>query len=235
MIRISDQETPARDTVHIWTIDLQQACLDLPELLSDDELSRFSRISHDKARQSFLRSRTSLRLILASYLRCSAAGLLFRYNENGKPELSSSEPSSLRFNLSHSGNYCLLAVAADCEIGVDVEQVKSARDYQALAQRFFTASEFHLLRNTNDERLFYRIWVLKEASVKARGMKLLAGLDRFECTLSEDGELKVTDQHAEDDPGNWSVRQWQPDTDSIAALVVRSAEVEVVEKKLKNY
>ena len=126
-------------------------------------------------------------------------------------------------------------VAADSEIGIDVEQVKSARDYHALAQRFFTASEFHLLRNTNDERLFYRIWVLKEASVKARGMKLLAGLDRFECILSEDGELKVTDQRGEDDPGNWSVRQWQPDTDSIAALVVRSAEVEFVEKNLKNY
>ena len=235
MIRISHQEIPARDTDHVWTIDLQQACLDLPELLSDDEISRFSRISHDKARQSFLRSRTSLRFILASYLRSSAAGLLFRYNENGKPELSSSESSSLRFNLSHSGNNCLLAVAADIEIGIDVEQVKSARDYHALARRFFTANEFHLLRQRNNERLFYRIWVLKEASVKARGMKLLDGLDRFECTVSKDGELKVTDQHGQDDSGNWSVRQWQPDADSIAALVVRSAEVEFVEKNLKNY
>ena len=235
MILISEQEIPARDTVHVWTIDLEQSTLDLPELLSDEEISRFSRISHDKARRHFLRSRTSLRLILASYLRCDATDIAFRYNENGKPDLSfPASSASLRFNLSHSGKYCLLAVAADSEIGVDVEQAQTVRDYHALAYRFYTPSEFHLLLNTNDESLFYKIWVLKEASIKARGMKLLAGLDRFQCTLSEGGELNVEDIQGQGDAGNWSVRQWQPDANSIAAVVVRCAGIEFVEKTLTN-
>lgn len=235
MTTISDQELPCRGSVHVWTIDLQQASLDLPELLSDDEISRFSGISHNKSRQHFLRSRTSLRLILASYLRCSAADILFSYNENGKPELSSSVDQSLKFNLSHSGNNCLLAVATGIDVGIDVERVQTGRDYHALAHRFFTPSEFHLLRNTNDESLFYRIWVLKEASVKARGMKLLAGLDRFKCTISDDGALSVADKRAQDDDSNWSVKQWQPDAGSIAALVAGCAEVDVAEKFLLNH
>lgn len=234
MADISDQEMPAVDAVHIWTIGLGQSSLDLPELLSNDEISRFSVISHNEARCHFLRSRTSLRLILASYLRCNAADIVFRYNDNGKPEISFPASPPLRFNLSHSGDYCLLAVAAENEVGVDVEQVQTARDYLALAHRFYTQSEFHLLQNTDDESLFYKIWVLKEASVKARGMKLLAGLDRFRCSVSDDGELNVADKQAQGDAGNWSVRQWQPDAGSIAAVVVRCADVEFVQKTLTN-
>jgi 4'-phosphopantetheinyl transferase len=232
MISLSDQEIPGRGVVHVWTIDLEEAALDLPELLSDDEITRFSSINHKKARLDFLRSRACLRLILASYLGVTAADIVFSYNENGKPELALSGYPSLSFNLSHSDKYCLLAVAADSEIGVDVERVQATRDYHALARRFFTPSEFQLIRNAQDEGLFYRMWVLKEASVKARGMQLLAGLDRFKCNVSKDGTLKVTDKLGQDDPGNWSVRQWQPDGQSSAALVVRDAEAEFVEKTL---
>ena len=70
------------------------------------------------------------------------------------------------------------------------------------------------------------MWVLKEASVKARGMKLLAGLDRFQCSLSEDGILKVTDKLRQDDAGNWSARQWQPDGHSFSGARGESAEAE---------
>ena len=76
--------------------------------------------------------------------------------------------------------------------------------------------------------------MLKEASVKARGMKLLAGLDRFECVAPEDGSLNIVDKLEQNDTGNWSVRQWQPDDRSIAAVVVRCAEARFVEKTLIN-
>ena len=140
MISLSDQEIPGRGVVHVWTIDLEEAALDFPELLSDDEITRFSSINHKKARLDFLRSRASLRLILASYLGVTAADIAFSYNENGKPELALSGYPMLNFNLSHSDKYCLLAVAADSEIGVDVERVQATRDYHALARRFFTPS-----------------------------------------------------------------------------------------------
>ena len=111
MIGSSDQTIADRNTVHVWSVALDEAELDLPELLSDDEISRLGRIHHSRARLVFLRSRVALRLILASYLDCPGTDIIFNYNENGKPALSSDKSHSLTFNLSHSGNHCLLAVA----------------------------------------------------------------------------------------------------------------------------
>lgn len=235
MIGSSDQTIADRNTVHVWSVALDEAELDLPELLSDDEISRLGRIHHSRARLDFLRSRVALRLILASYLDCPGTDIIFNYNENGKPALSSDKSHSLTFNLSHSGNHCLLAVAKESDLGVDIEQLHSGRDYAALAQRFFTSAEHDLLENSQDEGLFYRMWVLKEASVKARGIKLLSGLDRFQCSVSEQGEINVADKLGEIQPGNWSVRQWQPDDQSIAAIVVRCADVDFVDKTLIRY
>ena len=231
MTSINEQVLPDANTVHIWTVDLEDMLLDLPELLSDDEIYRFSRINHRRARNNFLRSRAATRLILASYLRCAAADIGFSYNENGRPEISSFAHPGLRFNLSHSGNYCLLVVN-ESDIGVDVERLHDGRDYAALAGRFFTSAEHDLLNSSADKNLFYRMWVLKEASVKARGIKLLAGLDRFQCSISEAGVLKVIDKLSEDLPGSWSARQWQPDDRSTAAVVVKCAEADYVEKNL---
>jgi len=230
MIGSSDQTIADRNTVHVWSVALDEAELDLPELLSDDEISRLGRIHHSRARLVFLRSRVALRLILASYLDCPGTDIIFNYNENGKPALSSDKSHSLTFNLSHSGNHCLLAVAKESDLGVDIEQLHSGRDYAALAQRFFTPAEHDLLENSQDEGLFYRMWVLKEASVKVRGIKLLSGLDRFQCSVSEQGVLNVSDKLGEIQPGNWSVRQWQPDDQSIAAIVVRCADAVFVDK-----
>ena len=45
-------------------------------------------------------------------------------NENGNPFLKAGEPF---FNLSHSGNYVVLAIA-DCEIGVDIEHIMQCHE-----------------------------------------------------------------------------------------------------------
>ena len=234
MISDDDQAVVDKNTVHIWNISMDETFLDLPELLSDDELSRYRKIKHQKARTGFLRTRVALRLILARYLLCSGADIVFNYTENGKPELSQDTPGSLQFNLSHSGNYCLLAVTTGRDVGIDIERLQHDRDYAALAQRFFTAAEHKMCDERPDNRLFYRMWVLKEASVKARGMKLLQGLDRFECMISKNKSLNVVDKLEKNDQDNWSLRQWQPDEYSIAAIAVRCKKARFIEKTLTN-
>ncbi|MEA1889805.1 MAG: 4'-phosphopantetheinyl transferase superfamily protein [Pseudomonadota bacterium] len=233
MISIDEQPLPANDAVHIWSLSLDDPELDLPELLSDDELARFSGINHPQARLNFLRSRSALRSILASYVRSPANELVFISGKNGKPELAI-ETSTLRFNLSHSSHRFLLSVAAECEIGIDIEQIQTNRDYTALARRFFTAEESCLIDSSDNDSLFYRMWVLKEAAVKARGMKLLAGLDRFECLLSENDDLKIRDKLEQADDSEWSVRQWQTDEKFVAAVMVRRAKVEFIDRTLTN-
>ena len=234
------QQLPTANSIHVWTIsladtDLNTATLDLPELLSNEEIARLARIQNHRARKNFLRTRAALRLILGSYLRCPATDICFRYNNNGKPELVPGTSASLRFNLSHSGNTCLLAVSKDCDVGVDTERYRTGRDYEALARRFFSPSEQLLLENNKGENLFYSMWVLKEASIKARGMKLLAGLDRFECILTRDGVLDILDKLKQGDHDNWTVKLWQADDHSVAALVARCPEARIIEKLLTDY
>jgi 4'-phosphopantetheinyl transferase len=235
----NEQQIPSGNSVHVWTISLAEPVsnilsLDLPELLSNEEIARLGRIHNQKAQSDFLRSRVALRLILSSYLSCPAADISFSYNNNGKPELAPAGSDSIRFNLSHSGDCCLLAVTRGCDIGVDIERYRTGRDYEALARRFFTAGEQLILESDMGEQLFYSMWVLKEASIKARGMKLLEGLDRFECILTPDGALDIVDKLKQGDRDNWSIKLWQADDHSVAALVARCTEAKIIEKRLND-
>jgi 4'-phosphopantetheinyl transferase len=218
----------APDVVHIWNIPLAETVssyvnLDMPELLSVDELSRYGRISHLQARKEFLRSRVALRLILAGYLNGRADSLTFSYGEYGKPELAGNRRYALRFNLSHSGDYCLLAVTTENELGIDIEQCRAGRDYRALASRFFSPAEQQLLENHSNKVLFYRMWVLKEAAVKAHGMRLLTGLDRYECYLTDDQSLCIDDRAEPHSVQDLTIHQWQPDENTVAAAIVKRA------------
>ncbi|MER7848012.1 4'-phosphopantetheinyl transferase superfamily protein [Kitasatospora sp. NPDC096077] len=80
----------------------------------------------------------------------------------------------LHFNLSHSGELALLAVAPR-PVGVDVELVRSGRDVDRLSRRFFPAPERELVAR-GGRPAFARLWTRKEACVKAVGGRLAEGL-----------------------------------------------------------
>lgn len=204
-------------TVELWQVSLGDTANDHPELLSTEELLRFGKIKHAQARQSFLRSRVATRRILAQYQDRQPDQVDFHYDQNGKPSLTNNQ-QGVEFNLSHSGDQCLIAVTQGKPVGVDIERVTSGRSYQALAKRFYTPAENQLLVDSSDETLFYRMWTLKEAHVKARGLKLMQGLDRFECSLTSDGELDVHDK--QEGQGVWAQLQWSHAAAYEAALVV---------------
>jgi phosphopantetheine--protein transferase-like protein len=110
---------------------------------------------------------------------------------SGKPVLCGA-PLDLRFNLSHSGDWILLGVSLARELGVDIQLHRSLRytSVEKLSRRFFAHAEWEALMSMpEDERLsgFYRLWVLKEAFVKAQGCGLSSGLKRFVVSL--DGRL----------------------------------------------
>jgi 4'-phosphopantetheinyl transferase len=98
--------------------------------------------------------------------------------------------NAIRFNLSHSHGRALIAVSKDREVGVDLEKILADRDVTALARRFFAPQEQVLIMSAGlAERhsSFSRIWVAKEAVLKARGSGLTFPLDRQRIELSEDG------------------------------------------------
>jgi 4'-phosphopantetheinyl transferase len=132
-------------------------------------------------------------------------------------------PRDLRFNLSHSGDRALLAVAIGREVGVDVE-AQAPVDALALAAHAFSANERAALAATPaEDRLaaFYRGWTRKESFVKALGCGLSFPLREFDVSLEASGEplLRACRRDA-GVIGRWSILPIPADPGYCAALTV---------------
>jgi|GEM_PF-1164274 len=93
------------------------------------------------------------------------------------------------FNITHSGNYTLLAFTQNGKIGVDIEIIKplGMEDYSNV----FSNREWSALQENNDIGLFYWLWARKEAVVKAIGKGLsmpLCEIDVTDDLISIDNE-----------------------------------------------
>ncbi len=116
-------------------------------------------------------SESALRQILARYVDAPAASLSFRLGVHGKPELLS--PDKLSFNLSHSGDYAICLVADGAPVGADLERMAPIKDALTVAEQLFSQDEYFALRDLAPDEslaLFYRLWVQREAVVKAAGL-----------------------------------------------------------------
>jgi 4'-phosphopantetheinyl transferase len=164
---------PAQD-VHLWALDLGRPLSQVESSLPADELRDAERRG---ARWAV--ARAGLRALLAGYLDADPAALAF--DERGKPRLD--PPSALSFNLSHSGEAALIAVATETELGVDLEAVTQRADLDGLIRRTLLSSERAALDEAGDRNLaFHRHWVAKEAFAKATG-RGVASLRSFEVAL----------------------------------------------------
>src|SRR4051794_36658174 len=129
-------------TVHVWRIALNQQDEKLDAFrstLEADELERAARFHFEKHRRHFIAARGFLRAVIARYLGSQPGALRFEYGTYGKPGLGSGH--TLRFNLSHSNEIALLAVAPDAELGVDVEHIRADFASEDIARRYFSRAE----------------------------------------------------------------------------------------------
>lgn len=165
------------------TTDLQiyQARLDIsqPEydhlwkLLSEDERSRSDRFKRESLRRNFVAARGNLRLILAQWLGCKPKAIQFSYSDRGKPYLQKSK--GIYFNLAHSHDLAIYAVSSNREVGIDLEYINPQCDIERIAQRYFSLSEYKVIKEFGDRepslaiQTFYQAWTLKEAYGKATG------------------------------------------------------------------
>jgi 4'-phosphopantetheinyl transferase len=144
--------------VELWTIPLTREC---PTHLSEDETRRANRFRFEEDRIRWIRARSSLRLILSRYEGGDPAALVFRYGKHGKPALLPF--TEIEFNLSHSGDWAMVAVARSIPVGVDIEQIRTKVDMAALLRRLGETG----LPQAEPE--LYRAWTRREARTKAEG------------------------------------------------------------------
>ena len=168
----------ACDEVHIWCASLDvppETSARLYATLSPDERSRRARFRFEHDRQRFIVAHGVLRDLLGRYLGTEPEHIRFVHNAFGKPELSPEFGSELRFNLSHSADLALIAIAARADLGIDVEHIRAQPDYADIARSFFSAAEVDQLnrlpRHLHAEA-FLGCWTTKEAYAKACGRGL---------------------------------------------------------------
>src|SRR5262245_32762632 len=112
--------------VHVWRATLAwpgAAIEQLKQCLSADERDRMARVRLEEDRLRCLICRGVLRLLLVHYLDLEPQELRFESAAAGKPHLASDQ-RRLQFNVAHSGEYVLIAVADGHAVGIDVEEVR---------------------------------------------------------------------------------------------------------------
>ncbi|MHC6529706.1 4'-phosphopantetheinyl transferase family protein [Vibrio proteolyticus] len=161
----------------------------LKMLISSQETKRADRFHFQRDHNSFVIAHSLKRKLLGDIIGVKPLELSFKTGEYGKPELITPQYMDIQFNLSHTNGLVVVAVAYQTKIGVDVELVDSRIDTKMLASSFFSEHEVALLNTfPDDERteVFFHLWTLKEAFVKADGRGLSKRLNEFYVT-----DLKV--------------------------------------------
>lgn len=148
-----------------------------------DFYSRFKRTS---SLQRSLLAELLSRFIIGQKLAIPARNIVFLRAKNGKPYLAD---GNLRFNLSHSGNWVVMALA-ETEVGIDVELLRPVNYH--IAERFFSKDEVtNLNSKEGDDKLayFFDLWTLKESYLKLLGTGLTRSLSSF--TVHKDNDVIV--------------------------------------------
>ena len=173
----------ASELASSWPIAVDLQCCPVTQdaadaaivVLDPTEQDRADRFRRTEDRNRFIIGRATLRTTLAEAAGCDPASLSFAAGPHGKPIETGAAPG-LAFNVAHSGDYALIAVARAQAIGVDVEAVREGLDVLALSERVFTSTErSRVERAPAGERIsvFFRQWVRKEAVLKGLGVGLV--------------------------------------------------------------
>ncbi len=214
--------------IHIWQASLDASPEEqerLYRLLDPDEQDRARAFRLPRLQRQYIVAHGILRLLLARYLKNDPEKLTFSYNQYGKPALiPENNPEHLQFNLSHSGERVLYAMALHRQLGIDIEWIhRRVGEMEQIAARYFSHYENHSLLALPESQKatgFFNCWTRKEAYIKARGRGLSLPLHTFDVTLrpGEPAQVLAT----RDDPAQasrWVMQALTPDQDYIAALV----------------
>lgn len=152
--------------------------------LDTKERARWNRFRHTRPQREFSLCRAALRAILCSQLDCNNEELAFETSKHGKPfALVGGIPAPVNFNVSHSGLHGLIALVPEGRIGVDVEERITRRGLDATIETAFSVNERAELASTGGEQkiqLFFRLWTMKEALIKALGRGLSMDMSEVE-------------------------------------------------------
>ncbi|MFF4567508.1 4'-phosphopantetheinyl transferase family protein [Streptomyces sp. NPDC001435] len=185
----------------------------------------------ERDRLQYLIAHTLVRRALALEAGLAEAELVIWRSARGRPflrptsDLASRGGRVLDFNLSHAGGYNFLGIVRQARIGVDVERI-AERDENAVATivNAISPQERDWVREADPgperDRRALRVWVLKEAYSKARGLGLGIPFDSFVFTLDEEGGVRAFAPPADDTGRPWRFLELEPVPGVLVAVAV---------------
>jgi 4'-phosphopantetheinyl transferase len=170
---LAENQVPTSGDCHLWLAWLDEENPELFQgILSKDEKLRAKRLRSPQGANRSTVARGILRVLLGKYLLRTPERIVFSYGPNGKPRLADDLATGISFNVSHSGNLVVFAIASSCEVGVDIEEVHPVSDIDATASIFLSPDElagFETLPAGEKLERFFNLWTFKEAILKAYG------------------------------------------------------------------
>lgn len=155
--------------VHLWALPLDKAPRE-PAGLNAEECERAQRYRCRRTRGAFIQTRLALRLLLGRYLGVAPKAIALSSGAQGKPQLSAGM-GTLHFNVSHSGQLALIALAR-AQVGVDLEWQQADLGWRELLPLCCHPAEQDDFREAGDtagRAQLLRLWTAKEAYLKGRG------------------------------------------------------------------
>ncbi|KAF1007411.1 MAG: 4'-phosphopantetheinyl transferase Sfp [Luteibacter sp.] len=225
--------TLRRHDVHVYLVkideSLERKLLSSYEgLLDDGERDRFDRLTGEHTRTEFLVTRALCRIMLSEFADRPPDAWRFDTNAHGKPCIANGGTENhLEFNLSNSKGLVACVVGTGCRLGIDVEPHAQIRNVEAMARRFFTASEAGFVVSAEpSERLarFIGIWTLKEAFVKAWGSGMSLPLDMFSFDTQGHRPAHFFHTPSLGNPKRWRFHAWDVAPAHRMALAIATEE-----------
>ena len=201
--------------IHVYGMDLSGDCsyeqsLILYGFLPPERQERVRNAKREDVAKKRLYAGAFLQYALSAETGIPMEYIAYTYGSQGKPEMDYQKLETLskfatinieeksshtfHFNLSHSGDYAVLAVG-DSPVGIDIEHKKDR--YEAVAERCFCKEEYEDIMAgvtlQEQQMCFLQYWTMKEARIKCSGEGMRIPLNSFSIIRRENGISRTGD------------------------------------------
>ena len=203
------------------------------QMIQPEEKQRIEQFRYQTDMKSSLAGRLLLRSFAVSVLGVDNHCVEFTRSDRGKPVLKTGD-GGWDYNVSHAGDWVVLAAGQVDMIGVDVMKTSDSRvtrleEFFRIMRRQFTDQEWININNAGDEEdqlsRFFRHWTLKESYVKAVGTGLNIDLRRLnfklnEESLNQDDVVSSTKLEVDGDVTDWRFEESVLDEEHVVSVAV---------------
>jgi 4'-phosphopantetheinyl transferase len=206
---------------------------DVASVLTAEEQAVAARFRFARDRVRFVSARGQLRQLLGHYTAQRPQDLDFRLGVNGKPAVVSTNGGRpIEFNLSHSEDQAMVAIAWEFAVGIDIEKIRPAIVTAELAVAVFSRCELAAMAELPEQRrvaAFFKSWTSKEAYVKGLGVGLSMPLQDFDVCADPDQPPRLLRPYQGSEMfRSWSLHSIEAPSGYAAALATAVAPEEII-------